>query len=227
MKKLLASIFLAATLTFTAAPDVFAVTTSKTTTETPAMQQETEAVAPDTHTAQAQTTESEGEEDVGVAGMFGLNWKLFLAQLVNFGIVLFVLWKWVFKPVTSGMEARTKKIEESLANADRITEEKASFEQWQKQEMAKARQEAVTIINEAKNTAMATRDEILTQTKAEQEQMISKAKEQLEKEKISAISEAKSQIAELVVASTEKLITAKLDPKQDAKIIKQSLEGLE
>ena len=48
----------------------------------------------------------------GVIGTLGLNWKLFMAQLLNFGIVLFVLWKWVFRPVAGALETRRQRVEE-------------------------------------------------------------------------------------------------------------------
>lgn len=166
------------------------------------------------------------QEDVGVVGLFGLNWKLFIAQLVNFAIVLFVLWKWVFKPVIAGMESRTKKIEDSLTDATRIESEKSEFESWRAKSLSEARQEATSIITEAKKTAESTKQEILNKTKTEQEDIISKAQVQLEQEKQKIIDEAKGQIADLIVNSTEKLIRAKLDNKADAKIIKNSLGDL-
>src|SRR3990167_360095 len=52
-----------------------------------------------------------------VLGTLGINWKLFMAQLVNVGIVIFVLSKWVFKPLVKLMDDRVKKIDDGLAHA--------------------------------------------------------------------------------------------------------------
>lgn len=169
----------------------------------------------------------EHAEDAGVVGLFGLNWKLFLAQLINFAIVLFVLWKWVWKPVTSGMEERTKKIEDSLLTADKIQNEKVLFEEWKAAEMSKTRTEAVSIINEAKTTAMRTKDQIVEQTKLEQQGIIDRTKIQLAKEQELAVSEAKQQLADLVVSATEKLLRSKLDSKSDQKLINAALKDKE
>ncbi len=79
--------------------------------------------------------------------MFGINLKSFLAQLVNFAIVLFVLWKWVFRPVAQGLADRTAKIEKSLDDAQQITVDKQTFETWKNAEISKVRQEAATIIS--------------------------------------------------------------------------------
>ncbi len=173
----------------------------------------------------AENEEHESEEnDQSVIGLFGLNWKLFLAQLVNFAIVLFVLWKWVFKPVVSGMEARTKKIEDSLNTADKVNKEKEEFDQWKSTEMSSARQEAAAIITEAKKTATQTKDQILEQARTEQQQILEQSKNELEKQKQQMILEAKGEVANLVIESTEKLLRAKLDTKADTKLIESTLK---
>ena len=173
------------------------------------------------------TPDEEHADDTGIIGMFGLNWKLFLAQLVNFAIILFILWKFVFGPVIKGMQDRTKKIEDSLNDSDRIEKEKTEFETWKQQEMTKARSEAGMIIGQAKETAETTKQNILEQAKTEQNALVEKAKQQLEAEKQKVVLEAKSEIANMVVASTEKILRAKLDSKADSKLIAESMKGIE
>ena len=150
-----------------------------------------------------------------------------MAQLINFGIVLFVLWKWVWKPVTSNMEDRTRKIEESLANADQITKEKEEFTVWKETEMSKARQEATAIISEAKTQAEALKIETLEKTKQEQQTILERSARELEQQKQQAISSAKSELAELVISAAEKLIRNKVDKKADQKLISQAVKELE
>jgi len=58
----------------------------------------------------------------------GIQWTKLIPQLFNFGIVLFVLWKWAYKPVFIMLEARQKKIAESVANAEKIQLELAKTE---------------------------------------------------------------------------------------------------
>lgn len=174
-----------------------------------------------------ESAESEHSEDTGVVGLFGLNWKLFLAQLVNFAIVLFVLWKFVFKPVTNNMQARAKKIEDSLVNADRITKEKEEFEHWKAEQMVNARHEATIILTEAKQNAEKLKAQTIEATRTEQQQVLEKAKKDLQAAEQQAVNQAKATIAEMVISSTEKLLKAKIDAKTDSKIIKESLQHLE
>ncbi len=211
MKKLLTSLFIAFSVLLIPAQISFAATPTDAAT--------TEA-----------TSESEDHSkevvDDSIVGMFGINWKLFIAQLINFGIVLFVLWKWVWKPVTSNMEARTKKIEDSLLNADQITKDKEEFDSWRNTEMTKARQEATEIISSAKTQAEAVKAEVIEQTKAEQQDIIDRAQLELAQQKTKMLQEAQGELAEIVVAASEKLLRSKLDSKADQKLINQALKDI-
>ena len=178
--------------------------------------------APATSTT-TQAEEGKTVEEKGVIGMFGINWKLFLAQLVNFSIILFVLWKWVFGPVTSGLTKRTEKIEASLVDAQKIAEERQTFDSWKQGEMGSVRKEASGIIAQAKQDAEVVRTELLTQAKLEQEKLAANTRAQLEQEKSKMIEEVKGHISELVVSASETILRAKLDPKKDAELIKSAL----
>jgi F-type H+-transporting ATPase subunit b len=177
-------------------------------------------------TAESSTEEEHAttEEDSSVVGMFGLDWKLFIAQLINFAIVLFVLWKWVWKPVTANMEARTKKIEDSLNDAGRIKKEKEQFEVWKADEMTKTRAEASAIIAEAKQSALQAQAQVLEQSKQEQQALINRTQAELLNQKAKVLAEAQSEIAHLVVSSTEQLLRKKLDSKADQKLITELLK---
>lgn len=174
----------------------------------------------------AAETAAESATDESIVGMFGINWKLFIAQLINFGIVLFVLWKWVWKPVTNNMEARTKKIEDSLKNADEITREKEEFATWRTEEMSKARQEATEIINTAKQQAESVQAKILEKAKAEQQAILERNEQELNQQKTKMLQEAQNELASLVVSASEKLLRSKLDSKTDQKLINQALKDL-
>ena len=171
----------------------------------------------------ARAAEEASHSDPGIVGIFGLNWKLFLAQLINFSVILLVLWKWVFKPVSSALEKRTKKIEDSLVEAQKIAEEKQTFESWKQSEIATVRTEAIGIIKQAKSEGETIKNKLLAETKAEQEKIIAQGKTVLIAEQQKAVEKAKEQLADLVIVATEKLINQKLDQKQDAKLIEQAL----
>ena len=190
------------------------------------VQAEGGATAPSNASAEEPGGTVEEPTNQGVLGLLGINWKLFVAQLVNFGIVLFVLWKWVFKPVSSGLEARTAKIEKSLHDATDIEQAKKEFEDWKSGAMSTARSEAAQIVSNAKTEAQVVKKEILDEAKADQEKVIAQARDAIEQEKLQAITDIKTEAADLVVAATQKILGQKLDSAKDKELIKQSLKGL-
>ena len=58
----------------------------------------------------------------------GIYWPKLLAQTINFGIVLFVLWRFAYRPVLTMLEQRRQKIAESITNAEKIKAELARTE---------------------------------------------------------------------------------------------------
>lgn len=166
------------------------------------------------------------ETSGGVVGSLGLNWKLFIAQLINFSIILFVLWKWVFTPVAKKLTERTEKIEKSLFDVDKITKEKQDFEIWKNAEISKAKTEAIGIITKGQSEAIKVKDSILLKAKEEQQKLIEQAKAQILSEKTRALSDAKTELANLITQATEKILKKKLDEKTDKELIKESLESL-
>lgn len=180
------------------------------------------------HTAQAAEAvhEATGAADTNVAGMFGISIKLFVAQLVNFGIVLLVLWKWVFTPVTKALQNRTQKIEQSLQTAENMQVQKAEFETWKKTEMTQARVAAAEVVSQAKIEAEKVREELLHKTKEEQEKLLADGKKALIQEQAQVLAEARGQLADLVVAATEKVLREKLTDKKDKELAQAALDSL-
>jgi len=171
--------------------------------------------------AHAQEAASSG----GVA-VLGLNVKFFIAQLINFGILLLIFWKWILPGVTKAMQARTERIQKSLTDADRIEKEKKEFEAWRQTEMGKARTEASSIVTAAQTEAGKAKQAIIDQTKQDQQKLVDQAKSQIESEKNKSILEAKSELADLVTNATEKILRHKLDKHSDQELIKSSLESI-
>lgn len=162
----------------------------------------------------------------GVLGTLGIDWRYFIAQLVNFGLVLFVLWKWVLTPVAKKLTERSEQIEQSMLDATSTKREKEEFAVWKEQEMTKTRQEASSIITTAQKEATASKDEILLRAKEDQLKLVEQAKRQIEQEKTAQLQSAKAELADIITSATEKILKAKLDEKKDKELIKESLKNI-
>src|SRR3954464_10724649 len=85
---------------------------------------------------------------------FGLEWPKFLAQLILFIIVYFVLKKFAFGPIIAMLEERRKRIEEAQVNAEKIKQQLAEAEQRYAEILAKGNAEAQHMIDEARQGAV-------------------------------------------------------------------------
>ncbi len=178
---------------------------------------------PIAHAAEAVAT---AEKETGIVGTLGINWKLFLAQLVNFAIILYILRRFVFLPISKKLEERAEKIEKALQDAEEVEKQKTEFEEWKKQEMSKTRQEAADIIAKAETDAGVAREDLMKKTKSDQEKVIKQAKDQIESDQQKALAQIKSEVADLVTSATERVLKKKLDDKHDMELIKKTLEEL-
>ncbi len=177
-------------------------------------------IIPVAHAAEASGAAS------GPVALFGLNWKLFLAQLFNFIVILLVLWRWVFKPLGAKLEERSANIEKSLKNSEEIKQQLQATEHFRKAEMEKVHEQADRIIMKAHQAALQTKAEILAEAKKSGEKLLVQAQKELASEKNKMLAEVREEAATLIVTATEKIIRQKLNSEKDKELISASMEGL-
>jgi len=154
-----------------------------------------------------------GEAATGVAKIvqdFGISWPFFLAQVVNFTVVAFILWKFAFKPVLATLDDRQKKIADGLKYADEM---KAKLEATQQETAAilkKASVEASRIIDDARKTAKDYLDKQTQEATAKANDVLVKAQQAVELEHKKMLADARVEIARLVVVTTERVLAKKL-----------------
>lgn len=159
-------------------------------------------------------------------GLFGIDWKLMLAQLVNFAIVVAVLWYFALKPLTQTMKTRSEDIAKGLDDAQEATKRLEKTEQDVKAKLQEAKAEAIKILEMAKKQAEEAKHANVAKTKEEIETLIKKAKEQIANEKDSMITEVKGEVADMVVRALEKILSTGLSKELDKKYIDKVLKDL-
>jgi F-type H+-transporting ATPase subunit b len=155
----------------------------------------------------------------------GIDWRLLIAQLINFLILLFILYRFLYKPVINLLDNRKEKIEKGLRDAKQLGAELEKTKELQAAEIKKAKQEAMTIIKEAQKTAEASSQETKAKTKAEVEKLITAAKDQIIQEKEKMFLEIKAEAAALVISVAEKVVGKTFDAKMQQKLIEESLRN--
>lgn len=148
--------------------------------------------------------------------VLGINWAKLIAQFINFGIVLFVLWKWAYKPVFNQLEARKQKIADSIANAERIKTELAKTEAERQRVLNQASDTANQMIEQAREAAARVREVETQKAIAAAEQIIAKAREAAAQDHAKMLAELKREVGRLVVQTTA-TVTGKILTPEDQK----------
>jgi F-type H+-transporting ATPase subunit b len=141
---------------------------------------------------------------------FGVSWPFLLAQVLNFSVVAFVLWRFAFKPVLATLDERQKKIASGLQYAEEM---KAKLEAIQQESVASAKKsqaEAARVIDEARRSAKEFLDRQTQEAAAKASDILVKAQQVIELEKKKMLAEARTEIARLVVATTQKVLSKEL-----------------
>ena len=137
-----------------------------------------------------------------------------IAQSINFAIVLFVLWRFAYKPVFNVLEARRQKIAEGIANAEKIKAELAKTEADRKAILAEAGEQANKMIEEARAAAMRVREMETQKAITAAEQIIIKAREAAAQDHARMLAELKREVGRLVVQTTA-TVTGKILTPED------------
>ncbi len=149
----------------------------------------------------------------------GVDWKLLLAQGVNFAILFFVLKHFAYKPMLEFLTKRSERIEQGLKDADTAKEKLVQVNEEEKKILKLAREEAKALIAEAEQDAKerAQKREEATETKIAL--MLAEGEKRLTEERVKMLDGAKAEIAEVVMSTLEKVLHEKVDTAKDQELI--------
>ena len=149
---------------------------------------------------------------------FGVDFPKFAAQVILFGIVYKILSRFAFKPITSLLEERTKRIAEGEENLKKIAKDLEETELKRSEIIAEANSKAELLISEARQSADALAEKKRDEATKEAATIVAKAHDvgELEQEQMRA--ELKRDFGRLVVDTTTK-VTGKVLNDEDQEAI--------
>lgn len=160
------------------------------------------------------------------ASPFEVNGGLILWTLLVFGALFYLLKKFAWPHIVGAVEAREKRLEEQLANAERLQAEAQKLVEQNQKALAEARGQAQALLNEARGQAEKERAVALEKTKAEQDEMLARARREIGTERDRAIADLRKEAVDLSLAAASKLVGERLDSEADRKIVSSYLATL-
>ena len=140
---------------------------------------------------------------------FGLNWKLLLIQALNFGILLYVLWRFLYDPVLKMIDERRGKIAEGGQKAEAADRRLSEADSEGKGIIASAGKEAEALVSAAKSRAENQGAEILKKSQERAEAVLADATAKGEESKRQALRAGEKEIARAAMLAAEKILHEK------------------
>jgi F-type H+-transporting ATPase subunit b len=152
-----------------------------------------------------------------------IQWQILLAQTISFSIVLFVLWRFAYRPVFAMLEARRQKIAEGMADAEKSKAELAHTEAERKRVLAQAGDQANVLIEEARTAAARVREVETQKAIAAAALIVTRAREAAAQDHARMLAELKREVGRLVVQTTA-TVTGKVLTAEDQKRLAEETE---
>ena len=147
-----------------------------------------------------------------------------LVAIVQFGLLFYLLQRFLWGPVTKTLDARAQRIREGLDNAEAAKRERAQMQVEVERLLSEARREAAAIAERTTQAAEAAAAEIRTQAKAEGDRLRERAKTDAEQLHQQALSQLRAEVASMAVLAASRILGKEVDAKTHQALIERSLD---
>lgn len=159
-----------------------------------------------------------------IISTLGIDVKLILAQVVAFFMLFFIMKKLIYKPVLNLLEKRRSMVEKSVHDAQKIEERLTALEEERKKILSDASNNAIEVMEKAKKEAGEEHQKAMATAKKEISTLAERYRSQLKAEKDQMFDELKADVANLIVASCEKILRKEFD-KEDQKRLESAIKN--
>lgn len=142
---------------------------------------------------------------------FGIDWRLILIQVVNFGILAGALWYFLYTPVLKILKDREDKIRRGIEDAEAAGKTRAEADTTRQEIIKEAHTEATHIVNRGTLHAEEKASTLLNEAHEKAARDITEAQKTATELKAQALKESEAEIAKLAILGAEKILREKLD----------------
>ncbi|HAS84865.1 MAG TPA: ATP synthase F0 subunit B [Candidatus Yonathbacteria bacterium] len=141
-----------------------------------------------------------------ILDVFGINWKLLVVQMINFGLLLLVLYIFLYKPVLAMVDVRRKKIERAIQDAEEADRQLGEAEAEKARIIREATMKGDDIIDSAKKHAETSEITIMKDAHRKAVHLLNEAERRTAREREEMIQKAEREVARMAVLSAEKIL---------------------
>jgi F-type H+-transporting ATPase subunit b len=154
----------------------------------------------------------------------GINLPLLVAFIINFVILFALLGIFLYKPVTKMLDERSKRIKESMEQAEATKGEYARAEEDVKKLISKAREDGQALVSQATQIGEKLKEEAREGAREEAQAIIGRTRAELEDERDRIVDDLRREFVDISISAAEKVINETLDKKRHRRLIEEALE---
>ena len=154
----------------------------------------------------------------------GINLQLLIAQIINFLLLLGLLYMFAYKPILKMFDERANRIKESMDMTESVKQQAANAEEDARKRIEEAGKEGQEVIARAIKTGEEIKQKAEQDAKPEAEALIARARNEIQQERDEAITELRKEFTDLTISAAEKVIEQELDKEAHRQLIDKVLE---
>ncbi len=172
-------------------------------------------------------TAAEAETDEGGNGLIEVVPGLMFWTLICFAIAFFVLRKYAFGPIQKTIDERRERIRQAVEEADKARNEARELLEQNRAILAQARSESADILAETRKVADAQLERAKQEAEAERQRRLEDTRKQIDAETVRAIGQIRSEVADLTIEATERVVGKVLDAEDQKRLVREAVEALD
>jgi len=154
------------------------------------------------------------------------NTGLVVWTAVTFGIVLFILWRYAWGPISKALEEREENISNSIERAEKALAEAKQVQADNQKARREAEREAQRILREAREAAESLREDEVEETRERIRKMQEQAQAEIEREKQGALEELREEVADLAIQAASKILKEDVDGDRQRRLVDDFIDDL-
>lgn len=154
----------------------------------------------------------------------GISWQGLLGQIINFVLLLVLLYFIGYRPIRKMLDERSKRIKEGIDQAELAKEAATRAEEEVQRRLDEARKDGQLILAQAAEMGERLKAEAREEARREAEALIVRARAEIGMERDEAIDRLRQEFADLAILAAEKVINETLDKERHRRLIQEVLE---
>ncbi len=152
--------------------------------------------------------------------------SLIFWEIISFGILLWVLYKFALPPILETLETREKKIRDSIEQAEKNQKESEQRLKTYESKLQDAAKEAEGLVTEARDKAQRLLDENAQRIRTETDRLRAEATQEIDRERRKALQDIKNETADLALLVAEKVLSRSLSDDDHRRFANEALDAV-